>query len=259
MGTARRRAAGDARRRDASFVHITPGRRRGLPRGPAGRAGGPDAGRDRHEDRPQRPHDCDGGRRDERHELAPARGRAGRRGEGGAKPFRRCDYVAWQLASLDGTPAFELFWTEARRDAAIDAPTAFLDRYGARFSAEALPGEPDFPHAKAPLKFPILDHPATTEDVCGAGAIFTLEGEGEARVVPLPKRLIRARWVTSKDFPYNQYDGQGHVRRAYEQDGWIWQAEEVRKADRWERFCGLVGRYVSHRPSPARVATSRVG
>ena len=31
------------------------------------------------------------------------------------------------------------------------------------------------------------------------------------------------------------------VRREYEQDGWIWQAEEVRKGDRWERFLGFVG------------------
>ena len=56
----------------------------------------------------------------------------------------------------------------------------------------------------------------------------------------MPEFPIPARWVTLKEFPIDLLKSDGTVYRDYEQDGWIWQAEEVRKGDHWERFYGFV-------------------
>ena len=74
-----------------------------------------------------------------------------------------------------------------------------------------------------------------------ARAIFSLEGQGEVRLVKLTDVPIKARWVTLKDFPIIAQRPTAPSHREYEQGGWIWQAEEVRKGDRWERSYGFVG------------------
>jgi hypothetical protein len=52
---------------------------------------------------------------------------------------------------------------------------------------------------------------------------------------------IRARWTTLNAFTVVQQGLGGQTRREYLRDGWVWQAEEVKKGDRWERFYGFVG------------------
>jgi hypothetical protein len=47
-------------------------------------------------------------------------------------PIRMCDFFAWQLATLEGAPAFNPCWPESRRDAGLAAMAAFLKRKGPR-------------------------------------------------------------------------------------------------------------------------------
>jgi len=157
-------------------------------------------------------------------------------------PFRACDLIVWKLSTLEGAPESRPYWDEARRDKAVLACADYLRRYGARLSVEELPDEHDFPHARAHLRFPALGKPASAEDVREARAIFSLQGEGKARVPALPANFpVRARWTALKAFPIDQHLGDGSTHRAFLQDGWVWQAEEIRKGDRWERFYGFVG------------------
>lgn len=163
--------------------------------------------------------------------------------------IRACDWAAWKLSVLDGAPECQPYWPEAKRDAAVAAAAEYVRRYGPRFSAEAPPNERDFPHPRAHLRFPTLGRPASAEDVRETRAIFSLDGEGEARVAAMPSGFpLRARWTTLTAFPIDQQvfftDEKGshnETRRDYLRDGWVWQAEEVKKGDRWERFYGFVG------------------
>lgn len=161
-------------------------------------------------------------------------------------PFRMCDYYAWELSGLEGTPAFELYWPEPRRDRGLAEMTAFLKERGGRFVADdpiANDIHGDFPHKRAHLAFPPLDRPATREEVEKGLAIFSLEGEGERRVVRLVDRPLKAKWVTLKDFPYIQQpvDLATGPQTEYDQSGRVWQTEEVLKDGRWRRYYGFVG------------------
>ena len=99
---------------------------------------------------------------------------------------------------------------------------------------QAPSGEHVRPNEKrAHLAFPILDRPATKDDVRAARAIFSLEGEGEIRRIELPSIPIKARWIPPGKAPADSAE-----------DGWVWQAEEVRKGGQWERYYGFVGRHV---------------
>jgi hypothetical protein len=163
---------------------------------------------------------------------------------GASVSFRTCDHVASQLSELQGCPRFELFWPEARRDGAIAACVAYLKHYGRNFVNDVTPGWAFAPgHVTLSLKFAAPGRPATREDVAAGRAIFSLEGEGEVRAVRLPAYPQPARWVVLKDKPMDVTTG--HVTRvAYDSDGYVWQAEEVRKGDRWERHYGFVGHHV---------------
>jgi hypothetical protein len=169
---------------------------------------------------------------------------------GATLPFRVCDFIAWKVSSIEGSPRCELYWPEDRRDRAVQACAEYLTRYGDRFTGDAPAGARDFPQKKAHLAFPTLDRPATPEDVRAARAIFSLEGQGEVRTAKVPAFPIKARWLTLKDTPVARQRGDGTVFREYDQDGWIWQAEDVRRADRWERSFGFVGHRVIA-PAPA--------
>ena len=154
--------------------------------------------------------------------------------QGVDQSIRACDYIAWKISAITGAPRCELYWTREKRDEAVKACVAFLKTYGDRFTAEAPPGERVHPFEKtAHLAFPILDRPATKEDVRAGRAIFSLEGEGETRRVELPPLPIKAKWITPKEAPGDSAE-----------DGWVWQAEEVRKGGQWERYYGFVGRHV---------------
>ncbi len=169
-------------------------------------------------------------------------------------PIRTCDYVAWKLSTIDGAPECQLIWSEARRDGAVAACTEYLRRHGPRLAVEY---HPDDPGARYPIVrpgFPALERPATPDDVRDGLAVFTLAGEGEARVVALPSGYpVRARWLALKAFPVDRHSGPDPTLGDFLQDGWVWQAEELRKGDGWERFYGFVGHATF-----ARVAASEI-
>lgn len=146
---------------------------------------------------------------------------------GAAVPFRVGDYLAHELAGVGGFPDCELFWPRPRRDESVAACSAFLRRYGERLGpvGEAVPVPLGRADGRWPeLNFPKLDHPATPDEVGRGLAIFSLAGEGEARVVALPRRPLRARW--------------GGPRGAT--GVLIWQAEEVRAGGAWRRYYGIL-------------------
>jgi hypothetical protein len=169
--------------------------------------------------------------------------------QGVDRPYRVCDYIAWQVSTIEGSPRCELYWSEEMRDQAVEACVGFLKTLGDRFTAEAPHGSDDPRYqAKAHLAFPILDHPATKDDVRAARAIFSLEGEGEVRRLKVPGLPLKARWVGSEDAP-----------REKDQEGWVWQAEQVRKGDRRESYCGFVGPHVIARVPAAEIQLAAAG
>lgn len=164
--------------------------------------------------------------------------------------FRVCDYVAWSLSRLEGTPLAELYWPESERDTTIARCAAFLEQWGERFqySADHPPTRGTFGLMQARFTLPQLDRPATPEDVRDSLAIFALAGGETVQAVPLDPFPIRARWTTLKQFPYQveTIDAQGErtwITR-HDQEGWVWQAEEIVEDGRRVRYYGFVGRYI---------------
>jgi hypothetical protein len=158
--------------------------------------------------------------------------------------FRRCDLAGRTLSAIRGLPQVELYWPEAERDRAIADCVRLLRQYGDRFREH-----PDVPSEDSTawvfMAFPPLARPATVNDVLRGDAIFSLEGEGKARTVALPAWPIKARWVTLKKYPY-QYSwvkesGERGTGIGYNQDGTVWQAEEVSKEGKWRRYYGFIG------------------
>jgi hypothetical protein len=169
-------------------------------------------------------------------------------------PIRHCDLVANNVSDLEGCPQFEVFWPEARRDEALAACVAYVKKFGASFTAERPPFVIDHhPGAKAHLKFPTLGRPATPDDVASARAIFSLEGQEETRVANMAGFPRAAKWVTLKDTPVTRTYVPGGTRREFDTDGFVWQAEEVKKGDVWERFYGFVGHHVIARAPAAEI------
>lgn len=147
--------------------------------------------------------------------------------EGGVDgKFRICDYVAWKIGkAYNAAPWCELHWSEARRDEAVAACVEFLERYGDHLFTrqEAL----------------VNGRPATQKDVDKGKAIFTLEKEGETRVVAGMKLPLVAHWMTHKNSP-DKSDKKTPITE-YPRTGRIVQAEEVRKDGKWQRYYGFVG------------------
>ncbi len=173
-------------------------------------------------------------------------------------PFRRCDYLASKLSELEGCPRVNLFWSEARRDEGVAACAAYLKRFGASFTAKPPPGDFDLLGPRAHLKFPTLGKPATPEDVSSTRAIFSLAGEEETRLATMPAFPLKAKWLTLTDTPvvrtyYPEGSAKGDTRHEFDTDGYVWQAEEVRKGDRWERFYGFVGHHVVSRAPASEI------
>jgi hypothetical protein len=172
---------------------------------------------------------------------------------GAEHPFRRCDYLASHILDLEGAPRFDLFWPESSRDEGLAAIVAYLKRFGGSFTLEASSGMRNFSGTKAHLSFPVLGKPATPADVDAARAIFSLEGQGETRLASMPGFPQKAKWVTLKDTPVVWTYSDGTTRHEYDTDGVVWQAEEVRKGDGWERFYGFVGHHVIGRAPAAEI------
>jgi hypothetical protein len=173
------------------------------------------------------------------------------------QPVRFCDFVAWRLSHLQGAPQFEVWWSEAKRDTALEAMSEFLKRWGPAFRASGPPVEPfGSPSHIAQFRLPKPVKPAEAEppteaDVKAGRAIFSLRKEGaEVRVVPLPTWPQPARWKTLTDFPVQTLGPPDSVTgnptrvKSFDQEGVIWQAEEVLVEGEWRRFYGFVGRHV---------------
>jgi hypothetical protein len=171
--------------------------------------------------------------------------------------FRACDYIAWQVSFVEGSPEFELYWPEERRDRAIESCASFLKKYANRFTADTPDHETNAVPRKANLAFPPLRRPATGDDVRDARAVFSLEGQGEARLAKVPQFPIHAQWVTLKEFAFDRPRNDGTYVRDYGQDGWIWQAEELRTKAGWERYYGFVGQHKIARVPAAEIELLR--
>jgi hypothetical protein len=159
--------------------------------------------------------------------------------------FRICDVCAYGLSSLDGAPKCELFWPERERDRAVEACAGYLRQYGDHI--RLVPQRYAFGNPyHVQLVLPVLDRPATPEDMRRGDAVFSLAGQGTARVCKMPRLPVAARWTTQTDYPVlrDEWDDAAEEYKkitAYEQDGIVWQAEEVRSGGRWQRYYGFVG------------------
>ena len=169
------------------------------------------------------------------------------------EPMRACDRYAWELSHIGVFPTCAPYWPEGKRDAAVAACAAILRRYGDRLRTPDRRG-PDrgWPKDGRPsFAFPPLTAPATTADVRRGRAIFSLSGKDPVRVCRLPRLPARAEWVTNKQHPFRteQYDAETSRSTpviAYRQSGTVWQAEEVLRGGRWQRYYGFVGCHGLH-------------
>ena len=159
--------------------------------------------------------------------------------------FRICDVCAYGL-SLDGAPKCELFWPEKERDRAVEACAGYLRQYGKHL--QLVPQRYPFGNPyHVQLVFPILDRPATPEDVRRGDAVFSLAGQGTVRVCKMPRLPLAARWTTQTDYPVLRDewdDAAGRLKKilvGYDRDGIVWQAEELQSGGRWRRYYGFVG------------------
>jgi hypothetical protein len=156
--------------------------------------------------------------------------------EGIEGTFRVCDLVAWMIGEdWESAPRCELYWPQAKRDAAVAACTEFLKRYGDRLG-----------RSRDEISFPRLDGPASADQVRKGLTIFSLASQGEVRVVKLPAGPLPARWATLKDHPretteVDSQTGRKMKRIEYQQDGKVWQAEEVWRGGEWRRYFGFAG------------------
>jgi hypothetical protein len=133
---------------------------------------------------------------------------------------------------IPSSPRCEPFWPTQLRTEAVLASADFLARYGCRL------------HQRE-LKLRRLDAPASVEQLRHGEAVFSLNAEGQARIVPLPSDAPPARWKVLPDSSQTG-DHQGLPRWALyglapPDLGMVWQAEEVFAAGRWQRYFGFVG------------------
>ncbi|HET6251088.1 MAG TPA: hypothetical protein VFE47_25600 [Tepidisphaeraceae bacterium] len=168
--------------------------------------------------------------------------------EGTVAKIRNCDEYAYELSLCAGAPCIQFYWPLAQRDAAVKACKEFLTNFGDNLRyTDNYQFKGEFPEmrATARLTFAPLDHPATKEDVAAHRAIFSLEGIGERRLYKLPSIPAKGAWITLKKYPFDQQyfgvDGKSGVNHMFLQDCWVWQAEEVKTANGWERYFGVVG------------------
>jgi hypothetical protein len=169
--------------------------------------------------------------------------------------LRVCDIYAQTLNRFEGAPTFAAYWPEDRRDAAIAALIAFVDRWGDCFRVLPNLSFDRFRDPFYPPRFhlPKLDHTATPDDVKQARAIFSLQdGKSEVRLAELPMFPQMARWKTLDKFPI-RYRGQKDGPTEYDRAGYIWQAEEVLIDGKWQRYYGFVGNHTIAKVTAAEI------
>lgn len=165
---------------------------------------------------------------------------------------RVCDLTAWRLSSLPGAPAFEPYWSEQERNAAMLRLGKFIDQWGNAFRDRRLPSTPFIdPFRRATFHLEKLDHVGTKEDVVAGRAVFSLTDTASAvRTIALPKLPMRATWKTLEAFPVvaigpdDPETGKPVLIKSFDQKGELWQAEEGFIDGRWQRFYGFVGSHI---------------
>ena len=74
---------------------------------------------------------------------------------GVALPFRVCDFIAWKVSSIEGSPRCELYWPEDRRDRAVAGVRGLLEEVRRSVHGRRCPpASIDFPGKQAHLAFP---------------------------------------------------------------------------------------------------------
>lgn len=136
--------------------------------------------------------------------------------------YRHSDQLAQLLSAVPGFPRMNYLWHEARRDEALAQTRATLERYGSRLKVHEPPDAWSH-HVPLRLEFPARPQPATRAEVERHEAIFHLEGQGETKIVPLPQFPLSARWVARDNQPVT-----------------VWQAEDLTREGRTERYFGVV-------------------
>src|SRR5262249_24031229 len=109
--------------------------------------------------------------------------------EGAKGDFRVCDWVAYKMSDeYGGAPRCELWWSEKRRDAAVEKCKTFLEKYGERLG-----------HEFRQMTFPVRTNAATPAEVERGSAIFALSGKTRSLPWKLP---VEARWVALQENPW---------------------------------------------------------
>ncbi|CAN5426282.1 hypothetical protein BH09VER1_BH09VER1_30070 [soil metagenome] len=158
--------------------------------------------------------------------------------------LRTCDMIAHKVSQIRGAPRFEPYWPTERRDAAAQEIAQFLQRYGDRLAHRTTSQESS--SSDLALHIQPLGYPATRSDVEAGLAVFSLEGKGERKLLPLPPR--QARWITLKDYPetlsyYDSATRKTVVTQSFDQLTDVRQAEAVLIDGKWQPYYGLVGKH----------------
>jgi len=162
--------------------------------------------------------------------------------------FRICDPYAYGLSRVPGIGEFQLYWPEQRRDEAVTACAKLLRVYGEGFKHSPASGD----RGRAFLALPALDHPATEDDVAKGHAIFSLQGEGQARQIKLARRPLAAVWTPGERATDAAIDAHG-IPAEKSRGCLVWQAEEVLRDGESEAYYGVVWEHGMGRAPAAEV------
>jgi hypothetical protein len=168
---------------------------------------------------------------------------------GEKRSVRVCDWYAFHLSRLQGSPVFELFWPLEKKDAAIEEFAQFVQAWGDRFRYDQSNPPHTFVSTTAHMTFPVRDRPATKADVEAGTAIFAFDASLQPRVVKMDRWPTPAKWTTLTKFVelsqvFDEKTGEGKVVSEPDQEGVIWQAEEVLENGQWKRYYGFVGHHI---------------
>ena len=176
--------------------------------------------------------------------------------------LRACDYYAIKISRLEGSPRYEMYWLEKRRDALRKDIARFLDQWGDCFRDRSRSFPSDYDQAStARFRLPRLAQPAMPADVAAGRAIFSLRDrpDRQVRIVPTKPYPSIARWKTLKQYPLrepnvmewlNDKEAQDPKvwerlpKELFDREGLIWQAEEVLLDGTWRRYYGFVGNHI---------------
>ena len=165
--------------------------------------------------------------------------------QGVDRSFRACDYIAWQVSTIEG-----------------GAPVrAVLDEGEARRGGRGVCGVPENLRRSVHGRGAPGPERART-DLRGKGTPGVPDprsprDEGGCPRGPGNLLARRGRRDPPGRFAVDTHQGEADPSRGgageCAEDGWVWQAEEVRRDGQWERYYGFVGRHVI-----ARVPSSSI-